>query len=78
MIEPVNVHEAKTRFSQLLKRVQMGEEIVIARAGKPIARLVPFHGKTGGRKPGTTKGLISISPDFDEPLPDDLQRAFEK
>jgi prevent-host-death family protein len=78
MIEPVNVREAKTHFSMLLARVQLGEEIVIAKAGKPIARLVPFHQKAVARKPGTAKGLITISPDFGDPLPDDLQKAFER
>ena len=77
MIEPVNIHEAKTRFSKLLKRVQMGEEIVIAKAGKPIALLAPFREISAARKPGTAKGLITISPDFDALLPDDFQKAFE-
>jgi prevent-host-death family protein len=77
MIEPVNIHDAKTNFSKLLKRVQLGDEIVIAKAGKPIARLVPFRDKGTARKPGTAKGLITMSPDFDAPLPNDLQRAFE-
>jgi prevent-host-death family protein len=72
MIDAVNIHEAKTRFSKLIKRVQMGEEIVIARAGTPIARLVPFREK-GARKPGSAKGLITMGPDFDAPLPEDLQ-----
>ena len=58
MIQPVNIHEAKTNFSKLLKRVQMGDEITIAKAGKPIARLVPFREKRVTRKPGTAKGLI--------------------
>ena len=71
VIEPVNITEARARFSELLKRVEMGEEIVIAKAGKPIARLVPFRARPALRKAGTAKGLISISPDFDEPLPND-------
>ncbi len=69
----VNVHEAKTRFSKLLKRVQLGEEIVIAKAGKPVARLVPFAEEASARKPGTAKGLVTISPDFDAPLLEDLR-----
>ena len=77
MIQPVNIHEAKTNFSKLLKRVQMGDEITIAKAGKPIARLVPFREKRVTRKPGTAKGLINMSADFDAPLPEDLQKAFE-
>jgi prevent-host-death family protein len=73
----VNVHEAKTRFSKLLKRVQLGEEIVIAKAGKPVARLVPFAPAALVRKPGSARGMITISDDFDAPLPEDLQQAFE-
>jgi prevent-host-death family protein len=77
MADAVNVHEAKTRFSKLLKRVQLGEEIVIAKAGKPVARLIPFAPTALVRKPGTAKGMITMSDDFDAPLPEDLQRAFE-
>lgn len=77
MVEPVNIHEAKTNFSKLLRRVQLGDEIIIAKAGKPIARLVPFREKRAARKPGTAKGRIIMSPDFDAPLPDALQKAFE-
>lgn len=77
MTDAVNVHEAKTRFSKLLKRVQLGEEIVIAKAGKPVARLVPFAPPALVRKPGTAKGLITISDDFDAPLPEQLRKAFE-
>jgi prevent-host-death family protein len=77
MIGTVNVHEAKTRFSKLLKRVQLGEEIVIAKAGKPVARLVPFTQATSARKPGTAKALVTIGADFDTPLPNEIQTAFE-
>jgi len=77
MIGAVNVHEAKTRFSKLLKRVQLGEEIVIAKAGKPVARLVPFAERRLARKPGTAKGLITVGTDFDAPLPQDIRMAFE-
>jgi prevent-host-death family protein len=73
----VNIHDAKTRFSKLLELVQLGDEIVIAKAGRPIARIVPFVAMPLRRKPGTANGLISMSPDFDAPLPDDLQKAFE-
>ncbi|MGH7988227.1 MAG: type II toxin-antitoxin system Phd/YefM family antitoxin [Candidatus Binataceae bacterium] len=71
------MHEAKTRFSKLLRRVQLGEEIVISKAGKPVARLVPFTQRPERRIPGTAKGLVTISADFDEPLPKDIQQAFE-
>jgi prevent-host-death family protein len=77
MAGAVNVHEAKTRFSKLLKRVQLGEEIVIARAGKPVARLVPFGGRPAARKPGSAKGLMTIGGDFDAPLPRAIRKAFE-
>ncbi len=71
----VNVHEAKTHLSRLLERVSAGEEIVIAKAGKPMARLVAFK-ETRRRTPGRAKGLVWISDDFDAPLPADLQAAF--
>ena len=70
----VNVHEAKTHLSRLLQRVQRGEEIVIARAGHPVARLVPIARLT--RRPGRLKGRIEVSESFDEPLPEELAAAF--
>jgi prevent-host-death family protein len=73
----VNVHEAKTRFSNLLKRVQMGEEIVIAKAGRPVARLVPFAQRSPVRNPGSAGGRVIIGADFDAPLPEEIERAFE-
>lgn len=72
----VNMHEAKTHFSKLIRRVLEGEEIVIARAGKPVARLVPVQRDAGDRAPGILKGLIHMSDDFDDPLPDDVLRDF--
>ena len=66
----VNIHEAKTHLSKLLKRVMNGEEIIIARAGEPIARLLPIMPQPGPRKPGSAVGQVIISPDFDEPLPE--------
>jgi prevent-host-death family protein len=71
-----DIHEAKTHFSQLVERVAAGEEIVIGRAGKPVAKLVPFKEAPPQRKPGAWKGRVWISPDFDE-LPPDLLAAFE-
>lgn len=64
----VNIHEAKTHLSRLLVRVQAGEEITIARAGKPIARLSAIHGRPQRRVPGNDK--IIIRPDFDDPIPE--------
>jgi prevent-host-death family protein len=68
-LETVNVHEAKTHLSRLLERVEHGEEIVIARAGKPIARLVPLEPPEPRRLWGRFRGQIWMSDDFDEPLP---------
>ena len=73
----VNIHEAKTHFSKLLTRVQAGEEITIAKAGKPVARLVPIRPERRERRPGTAKGKVWIAPDFDEPLPEDVLQLFE-
>jgi prevent-host-death family protein len=72
----VNVHEAKTHFSKLLQRVAGGEEITIAKAGVPVARLVPFSPKQGKRKLGIDEGRIYIANDFDAPLPDDILAGF--
>jgi prevent-host-death family protein len=66
-----NIHEAKTHFSKLLEQVLSGEEVVIAKAGKPIARVLPFtEDDTAPRVPGIDKGKVIIMPDFDEPLPE--------
>lgn len=62
----VNVHEAKTHFSRLLERVAAGEEIVIGRAGKPVARLVPYTTPATPRQPGQWAGQVRIAPDFDD------------
>ena len=72
-----NIHEAKTHLSKLLLRVIAGEEITIAKAGKPIAKIVPITQKKVSRKPGSAKGKIWIAPDFNAPLPDDILAAFE-
>ena len=69
-----NVHEAKTHLSRLLDRVAEGEEIVIAKSGRPVAKLVRVSLEP--RKPGRLKGRIRIAPDFDEPLPDEILTAF--
>jgi prevent-host-death family protein len=78
MATKVNTHEAKTHLSQLLARVQAGEEIVIARAGTPVARLVPMESRVGNRQPGTAVGRIEMADDFDAPLPEELLDAFER
>ena len=74
----VNVRAAKTRLSRLLEDVAAGEEIVIAKAGKPIAKLVPLSSvKPGKRRLGILGGRINLPDDFDAPLPDDILDAFE-
>jgi prevent-host-death family protein len=73
----VNVHEAKTRFSRLLERVALGDEVVIAKAGRPVARLVPIVPEVGERHPGSARGDVWVGPDFDAPLPEDVQSGFE-
>ena len=70
MAEQVNVYDAKTNLSRLLERVEAGEEIVIARNGRPIARLVPEQRRREPRTPGSLKGKIWMSDDFDAPDPE--------
>jgi prevent-host-death family protein len=73
----VNIHEAKTHLSKLLKRVVAGEEIVIAKSGQPIARLLPYETPQVERQPGSAKGKIWMADDFNAPLPPDILNAFE-
>lgn len=61
----VNIHEAKTNFSRLVERAAAGEEIIIGKAGKPVAKLVPYSQPKPKRKPGAWRGKVWISPDFD-------------
>ena len=70
-----NISEAKTQFSALIEEVRKGREVLIAKAGKPVARLSRYAGAAQPRKPGALRGKIVIAPDFDE-LPEDLQVAF--
>jgi prevent-host-death family protein len=74
----VNVHEAKTHLSRLLARVARGEEVLINRAGKPVARLVPAGRPVGSRVLGRDRGVVFIADDFDAPLPEDVLASFEK
>ena len=71
----VNVHEAKTHFSRLLERAHAGEEIVLAKAGQPYARLMPLAPKTGARQPGGLPGIVDAG--FFDPLPDEELAAWE-
>ncbi|MGH6912288.1 MAG: type II toxin-antitoxin system Phd/YefM family antitoxin [Geminicoccales bacterium] len=75
-MKTVNIHAAKTHLSRLVDEAASGEEIVIAKAGKPLARLVPFATGHEPRKPGLMKGKIWIADDFDEPLPEEIMAAF--
>jgi len=70
-VDTVNVYEAKTHLSRLLERVERGEKVVIARAGKPVAMLVPYvDPATAPRVPGLWRGKVWMSDDFDDPLPE--------
>jgi prevent-host-death family protein len=74
----VNVAEAKARLPELIERAAGGEEIILARAGKPRARLVPLDdGKKALRVPGKGKGRFALGPGFDDPLPPDVLALFE-
>jgi prevent-host-death family protein len=74
----VNIHAAKSQLSRLLDAAVAGEEVIIAKAGKPIARLVPVEQKKEQRrKLGTLAGKLHVPDDFDDPLPDDILADFE-
>jgi prevent-host-death family protein len=73
----VNIHEAKTHLSRILERVAAGEEIIISKAGKPMARLVPLTKPLSNRVPGLDRGVIHVPKDFDAPLPEDTLHLFE-
>jgi prevent-host-death family protein len=76
-VDTVNLYEAKTKLSQLVERAAAGEEIIIAKAGRPLARLVPLAKRTTPRPLGLLAGKVHVGPDFDDPLPDDFMRYFE-
>jgi prevent-host-death family protein len=73
----VNIHAAKTHLSRLIDEVVEGEEVVIAKAGRPVARLVPIGSAPGKRTLGSLEGRLKVPPDFDAPLPDEVLAAFE-
>jgi prevent-host-death family protein len=75
MPKPVNLYDAKTKLSELVDRAAAGEEVIIAKAGKPVARLVPL--KVRERVSGRGKGRVRIAGDFDAPLPEKVLRDFE-
>jgi prevent-host-death family protein len=73
----INIHEAKTHLSRLVEEAAAGEEIVIAKAGKPVARLMPMpEQEARNRKPGMFEGRIKIHDNFDDPLPPEIAKAF--
>ena len=76
-MKTVNIHAAKTHLSKLIEDAERGEEIIIARAGKPVARLVPLRARPRERRLGLLEGRIRIAEDFDAPLPEEVLKAFE-
>lgn len=76
-MQTVNIHDAKTHLSRLLEQVAAGEEIIIAKAGKAVARLVPLEQPPGKRRLGRLKGKLKVPDDFDTPLGDDELASFE-
>ena len=71
-----NIHEAKTHLFRLIKSVIAGEEVIIAKAGKPLVKLIPYEETKQPRKPGGWEGKVIMSADFDEELPDDILAGF--
>jgi prevent-host-death family protein len=72
----VNIHEAKTHLSRLLERVAVGEEVIIAKAGKPVAKLVPIKSSRPRFKLGSAKGKFVVLDDFNDPLPKHIEDLF--
>ncbi len=72
----VNIHDAKTHFSKLINQALKGDEIIIARGGKPLIKLIPYTEEPQERRGGQFKGLIKISDDFDAPLSEDVLKHF--
>jgi prevent-host-death family protein len=75
-MKTVNIHAAKTQLSALVEEAAAGKEIIIAKAGKPMARLVPLERKKFDRQPGRLKGMIKMHDNFDDPLPPEIAAAF--
>jgi prevent-host-death family protein len=73
-----NIHEAKTNFSKLINQALNGEEVIIARGGKPLIHLVPYTEEKTMRQGGQLKGLMQVRDDFDAPLPDELLKLFHE
>ena len=77
-MKTLNVHQAKTQLSRLLEEVAAGQEIIIAKAGKPVARLVSLRTASKKRQLGILEGKVTVMADFDAPLPDAILDAFEE
>jgi prevent-host-death family protein len=77
MTKTINIHEAKTHLLRIVDQVAGGTEVIIAKAGKPVARLVPFVSAPTPKRLGLLKGVIRVPRDFNAPLPDDLLARFE-
>ncbi|MDN5850524.1 MAG: type II toxin-antitoxin system Phd/YefM family antitoxin [Nitrococcus sp.] len=75
MNRQVNIYDARMHFSRLIQEAAAGEEIVIAKSGKPVAKLVPYRPPTAARQPGAWRGRVRVSADFDT-LPEELEAAF--
>ena len=75
-MQQINIHEAKTHLSRLIEQTALGEEIVIAKHGKPVARLIPYHNTIKKRTAGSLQGQIKLSDNFDSPLPDDIAESL--
>lgn len=74
----VNIHEAKTNLSKLLERVAVGEEVIIAKAGRPVAKLVPLSAEPKTRILGSAKGEFVVPDDFNDALPTEIEDLFYK
>ena len=77
MTQQINIHQAKTQLSKLIELIQAGEEFVIAKSGKPVARLIPIGKEKRKRKLGLLDGKIKVPDDFNAPLPEEVITAFE-
>jgi len=74
----INIHEAKTHLSRLLERVAMGEEVIISKGGKPVAKLIPVDALPKKRLLGSAKGKFTVPDDFNDPLPKEIEDLFWK
>jgi prevent-host-death family protein len=73
----INIHQAKIHFSRLIEKAAAGEEIIIAKAGRPIAKLVPLHGAPSVRSLGIFQGKLNVPEDFDASLPEEMVLQFQ-